>query len=193
MMSRLLKYQKKNIISQPEPVWLSTSSPVQKRLYWEAKKQFEEKKTAIESGKASHGKASRMVASEIASAAKCDKSNISKRKNPDLHKWINDLTEELIALAQSNGLSKVSRRKSTEEVRQENQQFRQQLKAERNYDYVAIAEALLANTLTESHKNISDELAELRQENQSLHNQIAELRQANRLLISSINLGHKNS
>lgn len=178
-MSRLLKYQKKNIISQPEPVWLSTSSPVQKRLYWEAKKQFEEKKTAIESGKASHGKASRMVASEIASAAKCDKSNISKRKNPDLHKWINDLTEELIALAQSNGLSKVSRRKSTEEVRQENQQFRQQLKAERNYDYVAIAEALLANTLTESHKNISDELAELRQ--------------ANRLLISSINLGHKNS
>ncbi|TOM14468.1 hypothetical protein, partial [Vibrio parahaemolyticus] len=75
--------------------------------------------------------------------------------------------------------SKVSRRKSTEEVRQENQQFRQQLKAERNYDYVAIAEALLANTLTESHKNISDELAELRQ--------------ANRLLISSINLGHKNS
>lgn len=190
-MSRLLKYQKMSITEQ-EPDWLSTASAVQRRLYLEAKKQFESKKAAIESGKASDGKSRKIVASAVADAAKCDKSNISKRKNPDLHKWIEDRTKELIALAQSQGLSRISRRKTTEEVRQENQQIRQQLKAERNFDYVAIAEALLGNTLAESHKNISDELAELRQENQSLQNLVAELRQANRLLMSSINLGQKN-
>ncbi|WP_352283576.1 hypothetical protein [Pseudoalteromonas sp. Q18-MNA-CIBAN-0097] len=191
-MSRLLKYEKKSHTSQKDPIWLAIASPVQKRLYLEAKKQFEKKKADIESGKASNGKDRKLVASEIAVAAKCDKSNISKRKNADLHKWIEEHTKELLALSQSRGISSVSRRKTTEEVRKENQQIKQQLKAEINYDYVSISEALLANTLIESQKNISYELSELRQENQYLLNQVAELRQANRLLMNSINVGTKN-
>lgn len=190
-MSRLLKYEKKGSSSLQEPDWLTTATPLQNRLYLEAKKQFELKKAAIEAGQAAEGKCRKIVASEVASAAKCDKSNISKRKNPDLHKWIEDRTDELIALAQAKRQPTVSRRKTAEEVRLENQQIKNQMKAEKNYDYVAIAEALLGNTLIESHKNVSDELAELRQENQYLHNQVAELRETNRQLMKRINVSGK--
>ena len=191
MVSRLLKYEKKGSSSPREPDWLATATPLQKRLYSEAKKQFDTKKAAIEAGQASEGKCRKIVASEVASAAKCDKSNISKRKNLDLHKWIEDRTEELIALAQAKRQSTVSRRKTVEEVRKENEQIKNQIKAERNHDYVAIAEALLGNTLIESHKNLSDELAELRHENQTLQNQVAELRETNRQLMKSINITGK--
>ncbi|CAE6899395.1 hypothetical protein ACOMICROBIO_NCLOACGD_01410 [Vibrio sp. B1ASS3] len=187
-MSRLLKYEKTNNSSNQEPDWLTTATALQKRLYLEARKQFEVKKALIEAGQASGGKCRKIVASEVASAAKCDKSNISKRKNPDLHKWIEDHTEQLIALAQAKRQSIVSRRKTAEEVRKENNMIKNQIKAEKNHDYVAIAEALLGNTLIESHKNLSDELTELRRENQTLQNQIAELRETNRQLIKSINI-----
>lgn len=191
MMNILDKFQKFSTIDK-DPDWLCSASPVQQRLYVEAKKQYEEKKALIESGNASDVKSRKIIASAVAEAAMCDKSNISKRKNPDLHKWIEDKTEELISLAQSQGLHHKSRRRTTEEVRQENNIIKRQLKAERNFDYAAIAESLLSNTLIESHKNISNELVELRKENQYLHNLVAELRQSNRLLMSSINVGKKN-
>ena len=191
MMNILDKFKKFSTIDK-DPDWLCSASPVQQRLYVEAKKQYEEKKMLIESGNASDVKSRKIIASAVAEAAMCDKSNISKRKNPDLHKWIEDKTDELIALAQSQGLHHKSRRRTTEEVRQENNIIKQQLKAERNFDYAAIAESLLSNTLIESHKNISSELVELRKENQYLHNLVAELRQSNRLLMSSINVGKKN-
>ncbi|ASG07616.1 hypothetical protein DMC15_03490 [Vibrio sp. 11986-1-5] len=190
-MSRLLRYEKKSSSSLHEPDWLASATPLQKMLYLEAKKQFDAKKAAIESGQTSEGKDRKIVASEVASAAKCDKSNISKRKNPDLHKWITDHTEQLIALAQVKRQSTVSRRKTAEEVRKENQLIKNQIKTDRNHDYVAIAEALLGCTLIESHKNLSDELAELRHENQTLQNQVAELRETNRQLIKSINISSK--
>lgn len=190
-MNRLMRYKKKSGPSQHEPDWLATATPLQKRLYFEAKKQFDKKKAAIESGQTSEGKDRKIVASDIASAAKCDKSYISKRKNPDLHKWISDHTEQLITLAQAKRQSTVSRRKNAEEVRQENQLIKNQIKNNRNLDYVAIAEALLGSTLIESHKNLSDELAELRHENQTLQNQVAELRETNRQLIKSINISSK--
>ncbi|PTP83183.1 hypothetical protein CWO02_22865 [Vibrio splendidus] len=190
-MNRLLKYEKKINSSQQEPEWLTTATPLQKRLYLEAQKQFETKKSVIEAGQASEGKCRKIVASEVASAAKCDKSYISKRKNPDLHKWIEDHTDQLIALAQAKRQSTASRKKNVEEVRKENEVLKNQIKTERNHDYVSIAEALLGNTLIESHKNLTDELTELRYENQNLHNQVAELRESTRQLIKSINISGK--
>ncbi|WP_339385428.1 hypothetical protein [Vibrio fluvialis] len=193
MMSRLLKYEKKRSISTEEPDWLINATPLQKKLYLEAKKQFETKKATIESGQLSEGKDRKIVASAVADAANCDKSYISKRKNPDLHKWIEDRSEELLALAQLKRQSKVARRKTAEEVRKENEQLKQQNLAERNRDYVALAEALLGNTLIEAYKNVSAELAELRHENQSQQNQIAELRETNRQLMKSINVSDKSN
>ncbi|WOC25035.1 hypothetical protein LY624_10465 [Pseudoalteromonas sp. N1230-9] len=187
-MSRLLNYKKTASSSLHEPEWITNATVLQRRLYLEAKKQFEAKKAEILAGKASDGKCRKIVASQVALAAGCDKSNISERKNPDLHKWIKDRTEELIALAQEKLRSRASRKKTAEEVRKENALIRHQIMEYRNHDYAKIAEALLSSTLTESHKNISAELAELRRENQTLQNQVAELRETNKQLIKSINI-----
>ena len=99
-----------------------------------------------------------------------------------------DRNEELLALAQSHFQPTVARRKTAEEVRKENEQLKERGKAERNSDYVGIAEALLGNTLIEAHKNISAELLELSIENRELHKRVAELRETNRQLMKSVNV-----
>ncbi|QUS59037.1 hypothetical protein [Pseudovibrio brasiliensis] len=190
-MSRLSKFEKLEVQPVQDVHWLADATPLQRRLYEEAQKQFDEKKAAIEAGQASEGKQRKIVAADVAYAAHCDKSYISKRKNPDLHNWIESRSAELNALAKARRHSAVSRRKTVEEVRKENEQLKRRRTSEKNYDYVAIAEAMLCSALRGDYQQVAEELNELKVESQSLRNQIAQLRMSNRQLLKSVNVAEK--
>lgn len=186
-MSKMLNSLKKTV-EEKKPEWVENGTKVTKKLYTAILDSFEEIKLAIEANEKLSENDLRLVPNRIAKLAGVDKSNISKRRQPDIVELIGDKDVVLANLWKIHQKETHHGKKlSKEEYKAVNDELNEELKklqAQNMRDYL---EQAIEENILESQKGLASTLRDKNIELESAYETIANLRLANDRLIKQLN------
>jgi len=160
------------------PKWVKEGTKMTKNLYQSTVEEYRRIEHLIKSNKSQGPKDRRLVLATIARMARCDRSLVTPRRQPELCDFISRLNNDLRALSDLHPTNYQRARGPTKrELAREVGALRRATKRHAESDKRAIVEEFFASNLLDDRDKLARETARLRNENQALTEKISRLEQ----------------